>query len=295
MQTFQGVWPALVTPTARDGGVSVPVLGDLVEYLLGKHVDGFYVCGSTGEGIYMRATQRELALETVLGQVRGRVPVIAHVGCVALGDTLGLARHAAEAGAAGVSSILPPFYGDQDSLVDYFQALAGVAAGLPVLSYIFGGPVDAVKLMRELMRIPNLAGTKYTGPNMYEFSRIVGLRDGGWTVFSGMDEQCVFAAMSGSSGNIGSTLNVMPGVYRRIRQACARGELEQAVELQEQANQLTTVMLSAGFAGALREALRALGFDCGEPRLPQRPLHEPERERARAQMEAAGLRELAAL
>ena len=295
MQTFQGVWPALVTPAAADGGVSVPVLRDLVDYLLDKRVDGFYVCGSTGEGIFMPAAQRELALDTVLQQVRGRVPVIAHVGCVALGDALRLARHAAEAGAAGVSSILPPYYQDQRSLAGYFQALADVASGLPVLSYIFGGPVDAVELLRELMRIPNLAGTKYTGPNMYEFSRIVGLREDDWTVFSGMDEQCVFAAMSGSSGNIGSTLNVMPGVYRRIRQACESGDLERAGALQQQANRLTTVLLSAGFAGALREALRMLGFDCGEPRLPQRPLQPAERERVRAQIDAAGLRDLAAM
>ncbi len=41
--------------------------------------------------------------------------------------------------------------------------------------------------------------------------------------------------MFGAPANIGSTLNVMPGVYREIRAACARGELARARDVQAQA------------------------------------------------------------
>jgi len=288
MRSFNGVCPALVTPFTTEDTVNVPVLGDLVEYLLDKRVDGFYVCGSTGEGIYMSVEERKLVAENVIKQVRGRVPVIIHVGCVAVHDAVALAQHAQQMGADGVSSVLPPLYSNPQSLYAYFEKLASAVPDLPLLPYIFGGPIDAVALMRELMQIPNVAGTKYTGPNMYEFKHIVELRSDNWTVFSGMDEQCIFAAMFGSSGNIGSTLNFMPGVYREIHACYKDGDLVQGRELQIRANKVTRVMISFGYPGALKEVMRTLGFDCGKPRLPNLPLPEAKRESLHAQLETVG-------
>ena len=79
---------------------------------------------------------------------------------------------------------------------------------------MFGGTVDAIPLMQKLMGIPSLVETKYSGSNMFEFRQLVKLRQENWTIFSEMDEQCLFAVMAGSHGNVGSTLNFMPGVYR---------------------------------------------------------------------------------
>jgi N-acetylneuraminate lyase len=217
MQKFHGAWPALATPFDDNNQVNTPVLRRLVDYLIGKGCDGFYVCGSTGEGIYMSSAERKLVLETVIEQSNRRVPIIAHVGCVAAGDAAALARHAQEAGADGVASIIPPLYTTTTAIHDYYAGIAAAAPNLPLLTYIFGGPVDAVGLMRALRDIPNLAGGKYTGPNMFEFRRIIDLGKGEWTLFSGMDEQCAFATMFGSSGAIGSSLNYHLGAYREMR------------------------------------------------------------------------------
>ena len=274
MRAFHGAWPALVTPFTTADQVNVPVLKTLVEYLVGQRVDGLYICGSTGEGVYMLAAERKLVTETVLAQVNGRLPVIAHIGAVALRDALDLARHAQSAGVAGVSSIIPPFYHQAQSLYGYFAALGEAVSDLPLLPYILSPSFDALALMRQLLDIPNVAGAKYTGPNMYEFREIIALRDGGWSIFSGMDEQCVFAAMFGACGNIGSTLNFMPKVYRAIHACVKRGDLAQAQELQLRANRVTGVMLTFGFMGALKVAMARLGFPCGRPRLPNLPLSE---------------------
>ena len=293
MQSFKGVWPALVTSFTAEDTINVPVLRKLVEYLIDKRVDGFYVCGTTGEGIYMSVEERKLVAETVLEQVHGRVPTIVHVGCVSVRDAVALAQHAQKAGAAGVSSILPPFYNNAQSLYNYFATIAAAIPDLPLLGYIFGGPIDAVAFMRKLMQIPNVVGAKYTGPNMYEFRHIVELRNDNWIVFSGMDEQCLFAAMFGASGNIGSTLNFMPGVYREIHACCQNGDLIRGRELQIHANKVTRVLLSFGFPGALKEVMRMLGFDCGEPRLPNIPLPEEKRDSLHTQLETVGFSKLA--
>ncbi len=286
MFSFSGAWPALVTPFTAEDKVNVSVLQDLVEYLIGKGVGGFYVCGGTGDGLFMSLDERKLVTETAIEQVDGRVPVIVHVGCMVVRDAAELAQHAGQVGAAGVSSVIPPLYGNAQSLYTYFATIGAAAPNLPLLTYIFGGPTDAVALMRQLMEIPNVAGSKYTGPNMDEFRQVVELRRENWTIFSGMDEQCIYAAMQGSCGNIGLTLNFIPGVYREIHNSYKAGDLAQGQELQVRANRVTHVVLSAGVMGALREVMRILGFDCGNPRLPNLPLPEDRRNSLRNQLEA---------
>ena len=300
MSRFQGAWPALLTPFTADNQVNVPVLRGLVDYLVGKGIGGFYVCGSTGEGIYMSVDERKLVTETVIEQTAGRVPVIAHVGTMVAREAVTLAAHAQAAGADAVASIIPPQFANVQSIYDYYAALSAAAPNLPLLSYIFGGPTDAVALMRQLMPIPTIAGSKYTGPNMHEFRQIIDLgRDYRgpytWTVFSGMDEECYFASLFGSSGNIGSTLNYIPGAYREIHVARAAGDVAKGTDLQLRANYITQILFSFGFMGAMKELMRPLGFDCGQPRLPARPFDAAARADLMAQVNAAGFAELAAL
>jgi len=286
MRTFHGAWPALATPFTADDQVNPTVLKELTEYLIDKGVEGLYVCGSTGEGIYMSVAERKLVTETVLEQVNGRIPVIVHIGCMVTSDAVELAQHAQAVGVDGISSIIPPRYSAIEGISTYFAKVAGAVPDLPFLPYLFHSSINAATLMRSLEHIPNLAGTKYTGPNMYEFRQIVTQREAGWSVFSGMDEQCVFAAMFGSCGNIGSTLNVIPGIYRQIHQACQTGDLGQARDLQLRANRVTEVLIGSGFMGALKETLTRLGFPCGQPRLPTPPFPEGQRKALQAQLEA---------
>ena len=278
MGTFHGVWPALVTPQHDNGAVNETVLRELIEYHLDKGVNGFYVGGSTGEGVFMPVYQRKIVAETVLSQVNGRVPVIVHAGTVALQDAIELATHARKQGAAGISSILPPYYDTVDIVFRYFKALAGSVPDLPFLPYLLNPKVDTLALLRRTMEIANLAGTKYTGPNMFEFRQLIELGNGKWTMFSGMDEQCIYAAMAGSSGNIGSTPNFMPGVYIAIHSCLAEGNYDKAHELQQQANAVTAIMIEYSFMGALKVVMKHLGFDCGQPYLPRLPI-SPEEEK----------------
>jgi N-acetylneuraminate lyase len=296
MSTFHGVWPALVTPFTDENTVNVPVLRALVDYLVDKKVDGFYVSGSTGEGVLMSVAERKLVAETVLSQVNGRIPVIVHVGAMALVDARDLARHACDHGAAGVSSILPPQFNTFDSLYAYFENLASAVPDLPVLAYMFNSSYNNVELMRRLMQIPNLMGAKYTGPDVYEFGEVVRLRDENWTMFSGMDEVCLYASMQGAHGNIGSTLNFMPGVYRAIHECVRTGNLAEGQALQLRANRVTTILIAAGFMGALKQAvLPMLGFDCGLPRLPHSCFKHERGHQLQYDLEIAGFSELVAM
>lgn len=272
MSTFAGVWPALVTPFTEDNRLNIPVIEQIVEYLVAKSVGGFYVTGTTGQGLFLSLDERKQLIAAVLRQVNSRVPVIVHVGAVAVVDAVDLARHACDQGASGISSLLLPQYPDLPALVHYVEALC-TSVPIPFLAYIYSRELDAVHLMESLMQFDTVIGAKYTGPNLHDLKRVIDLgRNGDWTIFAGMDEQSIFAAMTGASGHIGSTLNFMPGAYRAIWGHIARGEVAQAYALQLRANAITQHLIDAGFAGALSYVMEKLGFNCGQPRPPHRPL-----------------------
>ena len=271
MPRFSGAWPALVTPFTNCDDVNVTVLREITEHLISIDVDGLYVGGTTGEGIFMSVDERNLIAETVIEQVNERIPVIIHVGALSIKDAVALARHADQIGASGISSVVLTYYESLESLYAYYSQIAQAVPELPFLGYMFGGTIDAVSLMRKLMEIPSLVGAKYSGSNMFEFRQLVQLRQEDWTIFSGMDEQCLFAVMSGSHGNVGSTLNFMPGVYRKIRRCAEVWDYMNVMEIQNQANAITHIMQTYGFQGALKAVMSKIGFDCGSPRLPNLP------------------------
>ena len=270
MSHLAGAWPALMTPRQADGQPHPKALRALIRYLLQKEIGGFYVNGSTGEGIYMSVEERELVLDIALDEIAGAVPVVAHVGAVAAPDAFRLARHAQAAGAAGIASIVPPLYQSMEAITAYYRQLAACTPDLPFFMYLFGPVVPALALMHQGQDIPNLMGGKYTGPDMFDFARILaaGHRRQNWYLSSGMDEMCLAAVMAGSCGNIGSTLNYMPGPYARIRALAQNGQYREAQDLQNAANQVTAVLIDHGFTGSLYAVMQMLGFDSGSPRLP---------------------------
>ena len=117
MFSFSGAWPALVTPFTAEDKVNVGVLRELVEYLLDKRVGGFYVCGGTGEGLFMSPEERKLVTETVVDQVNGRVPVITHVGSMIVGDAIRLAEHAQAVGSCRDQQCYPTDVSEQREFV----------------------------------------------------------------------------------------------------------------------------------------------------------------------------------
>ena len=77
-----GVLPALVTPFDENEVFDEGRMRSIVDFLIGRGVDGLYVTGSTGEAFMMSPEERKRVLEVVTDEVKGRVPVMAHVGAI---------------------------------------------------------------------------------------------------------------------------------------------------------------------------------------------------------------------
>jgi dihydrodipicolinate synthase/N-acetylneuraminate lyase len=160
---IRGAFPAALTPL-RDGGNALDedAFASYAEFLLAGGADGILALGTTGEGILLRVDERLRAVELFAA---AGLTTIAHCGAQTTGDTVALAARAAEAGAAGVAVIGPPYFKlDEAALLAHFAAAAAACAPLPFYVYEFEAasgyavPLPVLTELRE--RAPNLAGLK---------------------------------------------------------------------------------------------------------------------------------------
>ena len=206
--------------------------------------------------------------------VNGRAKLIAHIGAIATDEAIGLARVAAEAGYGAVSAI-PPFYYDfsPSEVHAHYLALAE-AAPLPLIVYNFPAksarPLSTSDLL-ALLAHPNIIGIKHTSQNLYQLERIKAAAPES-VVYSGFDEMFVGGMAMGADGGIGTTFNVMGGLFVQMYQAMAEGDLGHARALQARANEVIDVLIDVGVFPGTKAMLKLLGVDCGACRRPFAPL-----------------------
>lgn len=275
-----GIFAALPTAFDADGRFDAAALADIVESLLKRGAEGFYVGGSTGECFLLSEDERDAALETVLTAVGGRVPVIAHVGALSTAAAVSLAEHAARVGAGAVSATPPLYFSyDLDEIRGYYADIAE-ASGLPVIVYnipAFSGRNFGAQGLEKLLNTPGVAGLKHTSMNLYELERIRKAFPEK-VIFSGYDEVFMAALSLGADGMIGSTVNLMPELFLGIRDALFSGNLAEARKLQNTANSVIECLSGGSFFPALKYALALSGLPCGECRKPFRSISDIKKE-----------------
>lgn len=292
---FSGVIPALLTPLSDQDLVDTGALRDLVEFLLSRGVAGFYTCGSTGEGLLMTEEERCQVVDTVIDQVRGRVPVIVHVGAPATSVSERLARHAREAGADAVASIPPIYYAVGRVEIETHYRRIAEACGLPL--YLYNIP-NATQVSLEGRLIYDLAksgiarGLKYTSYDLLNFREVIEFCGNTINVLAGPDEMLLPFLVMGAHGGIGTTYNLVPELFVDLYAAWAAGHLEKAQQIQYQVDRIILVIRKFGVIPAVKAALRLRGLDCGGPRAPLLPLSPEAMEQLDDELEQEGIRAL---
>src|SRR6476469_8365630 len=94
---LKGIIPPMITPLRGRDELDVPGLERLVEHLISGGISGLFILGTTGEGPSLSYRLRR-ELVTYTGRfVRGRVKVLVGITDTAFVESVGIARHAAEA------------------------------------------------------------------------------------------------------------------------------------------------------------------------------------------------------
>ena len=284
LNEIKGVIPALVTPFNEDESLSEEKAMHLVDYLIDAGEYGFYLTGSTGEGFLMDTWERQRVVEIVTDQVKGRLPVIVHVGAISTKITIELARHAHECGASAISSV-PPFYYrfGLDEIYKYYKDISD-AVPLPLIIYNIAATTGVdmgVDAITRLEKIENVKGIKFTSTNHYEMQRIRERLRPGFAIYSGTDEMALSGMLMGADGVIGSSYNCMPEVFINILKSIERNDIKKAQEYQTIANCIIEIFGKYNYHVSLKQAMKWLGVDCGRNRRPFKSLKTEEIEALR--------------
>ena len=262
---FKGIMPALVTPVDENGKIKKDVLKKLVDWHVSEGVSGFYICGSTGEGLLLRPSQRMEMLEATLDAAGGRVPVITHIGDVGLASTVELARHAERAGAAAISSIPPIYFAYSDDDVFNFYKKVTESCSLPMLMYGYPGiKTMPVSLIERIMTLDTAIGIKWTYHDYFGLNRVKRINGGNINVINGPDEMIICGLSMGADAGIGTTYNVMPGMFVKLYNAFHAGDVVRARDLQNAIDDVISVLLRYNIIATTKVMLEYLGFDVGE-------------------------------
>jgi 4-hydroxy-tetrahydrodipicolinate synthase len=128
---MQGVFPILVTPFDEQGRIDEESLKNLIEFNLAAGVHGLGVAIGS-EMFKFTEAERAQVTRCVVGQVRGRVPVVINTGANGTDLAVFYSRSAQDAGADALM-ILPPAFlpAGPAEIVEYYRAIAN-AVPIPI-------------------------------------------------------------------------------------------------------------------------------------------------------------------
>jgi N-acetylneuraminate lyase len=270
-----GLIAATFTPMEADGALRLDQIEPLVERLLMDGVSGFYVCGTTGEGMSLTGAERRAVVEAHMAAVDGRAPVVVQVGHNSVAEACELAAHAEQSGAAAVSATAPSYVKvtTPAGLLGCMAPIAAAAPNLPFYYYHIPMLTGAAVDMGDFLglagdRIPNLRGIKFTSHQVFEFQHCLAMDGGRFDTLWGSDEMLLSALVVGARGAVGSTYNIAAPLYRRILAAFEAGDLEQARALQLLSVRMVRALVARGFHPMMKRLLHLLGLECEGARVP---------------------------
>ena len=283
MKEFKGICAALLTPFDRTARINHAMLKRQVRFLIQQGIDGFYVCGSTGEAFLLSAEERKAVLETVCEENNGEKLVIAHVGQIATKHAIDLARHAKAAGVDAISSISPFYYKFSTQEIEgyYFDLMNAAETSFFIYNFpAFSGFSLSPDVLDEMCRCQYLAGVKFTASDFFQLERMKHAHPE-LAIWNGYDEMLLSGLSAGADGGIGSTYNVLCPIIHRVYDAFKAGNSAQALHCQHIANDMISLICKFGVFVSIKTILGFEGMDFGPCRKPFAPVSEEGKEALR--------------
>lgn len=280
MNKFKGLFAALLTPFNSDWSINEASVKKLIDFNIANGTDGFYVGGSTGEGMVLTNEERKELFKIAADANAGRKTMIAHVGTISTDAAIDMAKCAEALGYDAVSAVAPYYYSfSPEAVTQYYKDIAA-SVSLPVIIYNFpgsGGVAFTVDMAKELFKNPQFIAVKHTSADMFAISKFKSI-DKDVIVYNGFDETLLAGLAMGADGAIGSTYNFMGAKFKKIMKLFSEGKIEEAQALQYEANDIITEMCKFGVFQSEKAILTEMGIDMGECRRPFPPISDECRE-----------------
>ena len=279
-EEMKGVIVALVAPFDHEGGVVTENLGPHIEACLAEGVDGFWINGFSGLGIYLEAAERQALAECAVEKIAGRVPAWVHVGAMDTRRACQLAELAAGLDIAGISTVPPLVYNTTlDRVIDHLNAIQQAAERpltyyhVPALTRV---QLEADEFVVMSERVPHLAAIKFSDIDIFK-AAVIRECAPHLRLLTGFEEVLLAGlAMGCFDGTVGAGQNFLPGPLVDVYRAFQQGDLERARHIHRGITRLLHIQGRFDFTAATYAFLNLLGFAVGVPRPPMQFLNPVE-------------------
>jgi 4-hydroxy-tetrahydrodipicolinate synthase len=289
-EAFAGLSVAVVTPFKGDE-VDYDAFRAQIEFQIDAGTTCICPVGTTGESPTLTHPEHERVINFVCETANKRIKVMPGVGSNSTAEALRLTK-VAEAAGADAALQVAPYYNKptQEGFYQHFKRIAE-ESGLPQCIYNIPGRtgknVEPETIIR-LAEIENITMVKEATGSLDQASTILGATN--LTVLSGDDSLTLPLMAVGARGIISVVGNIVPRDMIALIDAVDRGDLVQALKWHRKLFQLCRDMLGLSTNPIpLKAAMKMLGRDTGEMRLPMTPLEPGQEASLRRTLTAYGL------
>lgn len=297
---FSGIIPPVITPLTDRDTLDQAGLERLIEHLISGGVRGLFILGTTGEAPSLGYRLRRELIERTCKLTAGRVPVLVGITDTAFVESVGVARHAAECGAAAVVLSTPYYFpAGQTELLGYVQNLLPqlplplVLYNMPSLTKVWF-ELDTLKKLTDQERI---VGIKDSSGDLKYFESLMSLRAArpDWSIMIGPEAMLPQAMKLGGDGGVTGGGNAYPRLFVECYQACVAGDAARIAAASRAIDALQKIYDIGKYASryikATKCACSLLGLCDDFMAEPFHKFHAPERERVKQILDSLPLPE----
>lgn len=281
---LSGVYPALTTPFAADGSVSIRDLQYNIERYNATGLAGYVVLGSTGESVLLSRTEMDGILATVKEAAGQGKRLIAGTGAESTAETIERTKRAAEFGYHFALVKTPHYYKPAykpDVLIAHYRRVAD-ASPIPVLLYsvpIFTGVTLEAPEVGVLADHPNIVGIKESSGHVMRVAEMVAAAPADFQVLTGSAGTVLAGLTVGAKGAILALASALPEKCVALFDWVREGQTEKALELQNTLLKVSKVIQSEHAIAGVKFVMDQRGYRGGIPRLPLVPISEAYKQR----------------
>jgi len=287
---FAGLSVAIVTPF-KNGELDVPKLREQVDFQIDAGTNCLVPCGTTGESPTLSHDEHERVISEVVQAARGRVKVMAGTGSNSTTEALRLTRWAAKEGCDAALMVAP--YYNKPTQTGFYEHYKAVAESVDIDICVYNIPGRTAKNIEpetliRLGELERITMVKEATGSLDQASQV--LASSNLTLLSGDDSITLPLMAVGGEGVISVVGNVVPKDMLGLVQAFAAGNVIKARELHFKLFALCRDMLSLSTNPIpIKAAMKMLGRDTGDLRLPMTPLDAAEEAKLRKTLTKYGL------
>lgn len=289
-EAYAGLSVAITTPF-KNGEIDFPKLREQLEFQIAAGTVCVCPAGTTGESPTLTHEENERLVAEVVQIAAGRIKVMAGTGSNSTAEALRMSKRAQKDGADALL-VVAPYYNKptQEGFYQHYKALAE-AVGLPICVYNIPGRtgknIEPETIIR-MAELPNIALVKEATGSMDQASQITAATN--LTVLSGDDSLTLPLMAIGGRGVISVVGNIVPKDMIALCKAFDAGNLAEALKWHKKLFPLCRDMLGLSTNPIpIKSAMKMLGRDTGDLRLPMTPLSAAEATKLNATLTKYGL------